>query len=123
MAVTYVAGLKTSRMTATRDYCGGGKLQILTAADALIVEFTLTGAGGTVTGNVWTLAVDASTVAATAGGTAAKAKIITSGAADAVTTLTVGTTGTDVIVNNTSIAEAQDVTVTSATVTHAPDPS
>lgn len=121
--VIYAAGLKTDRMEATRDYCISGTLQILTAADAVLVEYDITVGGGTVTGNTWTLAVDASTVAATGTGTAAKARIQTSGAADAVTGLTAGTSAADVILNNTSITTGQDVILVSATITHAPDPS
>ena len=57
MAVTYNAAVKTSRMTATRDYFANGTLEILTAADAVLATFGLDLAGGTVSGAVWTLVV------------------------------------------------------------------
>ena len=71
---------------------------------------------------MWTLAFDFSTVAASAAGTANKAQIKRSaanGAAAHLTGLTVGTSGTDVILDNLSIASGQNVTLSSATITHA----
>ena len=123
MAVTYSTLMKTDRMTATRDYLADGDLQIMTAADAVLVTCELTAGGGTVTGDTWTLAFTNSTVAAGAAGTAAKAKIRTSGSVDGITTLTVGTAATDIILDNTSIANGQNVTLSSATIQHAPDPA
>lgn len=119
MAVTYATAVKTARMTATRDHFAAGSLEILTAADVLLATFALTAGGGSVAGAVWTLAFVASTVAAGATGTAAKAQIKTSGAAANLTGLTVGTSGADINLNNTSIASGQNVTLSSATITHA----
>ena len=123
MPVNYSTAVKTDRMTATRDYHGGGDLQILTSADAVLVTFDLTVAGGSVTGDTWTLAFDASTVAAGAPGTAAKARIRNSGGTAGITELTVGTAAADIILDNTSIANGQNVTLSSATIQHAPDPT
>lgn len=119
MAVTYTTAVKTDRMTATRDYFADGTLVIQDAADAVLVTFALTLAGGSVTGDTWTLAFDASTVAAGAAGTAAKAEIRNSGGTAGLTGLTVGTSATDIILDNTSIANGQNVTLSSATVQHA----
>lgn len=119
MAVTYAAAVKTARITATRDHFVNGTLEILTAADAVLATFTMSATGGTVSGSVWTLAFVASTVAAGAAGTAAKAQIKTSGAAANLTGLTVGTSGADINLNNTSITAGQNVTLSSATITHA----
>lgn len=119
MAVNYATAVKTARMTATRDQAADGTLQILTSADAVLVTFGLSATGGSVSGAVWTLAFDASTVAATAAGTAAKARIRSAGAVDLVTGLTVGTSGADIILDNLSIASGQNVTLNSATITHA----
>ena len=119
MAVTYATAVKTDRMTATRDHFANGTLEILTAADALLVTFGLSAGGGTIATNVWTLTFDAGTVAASGTGTAAKAQLKTAGAAANLTGLTVGTSGADINLNNTSINAAQNVTLTSATITHA----
>lgn len=122
MAVTYSNAVKSARMTATRDYHANGTLEILTAADAVLVTFGLSASGGTITGastNEWTLAFDAGTVAATGTGTAAKAQIKTAGGTAGITGLTVGTSGSDINLDNTSINSGQNVTLSSAKITHA----
>lgn len=121
MAVTYDNTVKAARLTATRDAVVSGTLQIGTAGMAsVLATFTLTNPGGTVTNDVWTLAFSASTVAAGATGTAAAARIRNSGGTNRITGLTVGTSGSDINLDNTSIASGQNVTLTSATITHAP---
>lgn len=119
MAVTYAAAVKTARITATRDHFANGTLEILTAADAVLATFGLDAAGGTISGSVWTLVFDASTVSASGTGTAAKAQVKTSGAAANLTGLTVGTTGSDINLDSVSITSGQNVTLSSATITHA----
>ena len=122
MSVIYNAAVKTARMTTTRDHFADGSLEILTAADALLVTFGLAAGGGSVAGLVWTLAFDNNTVAAAAAGTAAKAQIKRSaanGAAAHLTGLTVGISGADVILDNLSIASGQNVTISAGTITHA----
>jgi uncharacterized protein len=119
MAVTYATAVKTARMTATRDHFANGTLEILTAADAVLATFGLSATGGTVATNVWTLAFDAGTVVANGTGTATKAQIKTSGGAANLTALTVGTSGADINLNSTTISANQNVTLTSATLTHA----
>lgn len=119
MAVTYTTAMKTARMTATRDNLADGTLEILTAADAVLATFGLSATGGTVTNGVWTLVFDNSTVAATGSGTAAKAQIKTSGGTANITGLTVGTSGSDINLDSTSITSGQNVTLSSATITHA----
>jgi hypothetical protein len=119
MAVTYATAVKTARMTATRDNFANGTLEILTSGDAVLVTFGLDAAGGTISGAVWTLVFDASTVAATGTGTAAKAQVKDSGGTAELTGLTVGTSGSDINLDSVSITAAQNVTLSSATVTHA----
>jgi hypothetical protein len=119
MAVTYNAAVKTARMTATRDHFANGTLEIMTAADAVLVTFGLSAGGGSIAGAVWTLTFDATTVAAGAAGTAAKAQVRTAGGSAHLTGLTVGTSGSDINLTNTNIASGQDVTLTSAAITHA----
>lgn len=119
MAVTYNVAVRTSRLNATRTYFQGGTLEIQTSTGTPIAVFTLTSTGGSVTGNVWTLAFNASTVAAGASGTAAQAVVKTSGGAAHLTGLTVGTSGSDITIDNTSINSGQNVTLSSATIQHA----
>lgn len=120
MAVVYTNALKVVRMTATRDAFANGSLEIQTAGAAVLATFTLSATGGTVAGaGVWTLAFVAATVAATGTGVAAQAVIKDSGGTANITGLTVGTTGSDINLNNTNIATGQNVTLTSATITHA----
>jgi hypothetical protein len=119
MAVTYATAVKTARMTATRDHFANGTLEIMTSGDAVLATFGLDAAGGTISGAVWTLVLDASTVAAGATGTAAKAQVKNSGGTANLTGLTVGTSGSDINLDNLSIASAQNVTLSSATITHA----
>ena len=123
MPVIYSAETKTARMTASRDDVASGTLILMTSADSILATFALTAGGGTVTGDVWTLAFTAGTVTAGASGTATKATIRNSGTTARITGLTVGTTGTDVVLDNNVITSGQSVTLTSATITHAPDPS
>jgi hypothetical protein len=120
MAVNYATAVKTARITATRDNVAAGTLEIGTAGmGSVLATFTLSGTGGTVSGAVWTLAFNASTVTAGATGTAAAAQIKTSGGVANITGLTVGTSGTDIILDNASITSGQSVTLSSATITHA----
>jgi hypothetical protein len=121
MAVTYDNTMKAARMTATRDAVANGTLEIGTAGmAAVLVTFGLDAAGGAISNGIWTLAFDATTVAATAGGTAAAARIKNSGGTSRITGLTVGTSGTDIIVDNTTIANGQNVTLNGdQTITHA----
>lgn len=119
MAVTYAAAVKTARMTATRDHFADGTLEILNASSGVIATFGLSATGGTVSGDVWTLAFDASTVAASAGGTATSARIKNAGGTANLTGLTVGTSGSDINLDNTSVSTGQNITLSAATITHA----
>lgn len=118
MAVTYNAAVKTARITATRDYFANGTLELLAGA-TVVATFGLDAAGGTVSGDTWTLVFDAATVAASAAGTLDGAQIKNAGGDAHLTGLTVGTSGTDVIVDNTSVASGQNVTISAATIQHA----
>ncbi|WP_286237978.1 hypothetical protein [Neptuniibacter halophilus] len=120
MSVNYTAAVKTARMTATRDHFADGILEIGTAGmGTVLATFGLSVAGGSISTDTWTLAFDNNTVSASAAGVAAEARIKTSGAASDLTGLTVGTSGTDVVLDNTNIANGQDVTLTSAAIQHA----
>lgn len=119
MAVTYTTAVKTSRITASRDYHANGTLEILTAADAVLATFGLNASGGNIAGAVWTLVFDASTVTATGTGTAAKAQIKNSGGTAGITGLTVGLSASDIILDSVVITSGQNITLSSATITHA----
>jgi len=119
MALTYNAAVKTARITATRDHFANGTLEIQDSGDAVLVTYGLDAAGGTIAADTWTLVFDASVVAATATGTAAKAVIKTSGGTAHITGLTVGEAATDIIIDNTDINSGQNVTMNSASIQHA----
>lgn len=120
MAVTYATPAKTVRMQATADHFASGTLQIGTAAmGTVLATYTLTASQTGVSGAVWTLQFVSGSVSAAATGTAAAARILTSGAAANITGLTVGTAATDIILDNTSITSGQTVTLSTATITHA----
>jgi len=121
MAVVYPTAVKTARMQAVLTALGAsGKLEIGTTGMASILAVIPLGAGGSVTGAVWTiLAAPASDAAADNSGTAAAARIRTSGNTDIVTGLTVGLAASDIILDSLNITAGQTVTVNSATITHA----
>jgi hypothetical protein len=123
MSVIYAAGVKTTRMQAVRDAIdagAAGKLEIGTAAMATVLAtITLADPASSVAGSVLTLlGVPLTDASADATGTAAAARIRTSADADVVTGLTVGTAGTDIILDSVSITAGQSVTITSGTITH-----
>ena len=120
MPVTYSTGAKNARMTAVRDLCADGSLEILTSADAVLASIGLSTAGGSVTGGVWTVTFDGS-AAATDTGTAASARIKNAAGTVVVSDLTVSATaGADrVQLDNTSIATGQVISLGAFTITHA----
>jgi hypothetical protein len=128
MAVVYPTATKTARMQALVTALGvGGKLKLF-AADGvtLLATFTLANPAGTVAGSVLTLADANGALAgilnttASAAGTAARASLTTSADVDVVTNaLTVGTSGTDIILDNPVLVAGQAVQINSGTITHA----
>lgn len=127
MSVTYPNATKVARMNAVVTAIGtSGKLKLFTSADALLATFTLASTAGTVAGagvltfsdqNGGTAGILNTT--ASAAGTATKATITTSADVDVITGLTVGTSGTDLILDNNVLANTQAITITSAVITHA----
>ena len=115
---TLTASALNSAAEAIKDDMASGTLEIGTAGmAAVLVTFPLNATAGVVAANVITLNGFPQTVAAAGAGTAAEARIRDSVSGDVVTGLTVGTGGTDVILDNTNIAAAQDVTIDSGTIT------
>ena len=125
MAVIYAAALRTARMnavvTAIDAGSGAGKLKIGSAAMAsVLATLTLTDPCGTVSGDVLTLDFDPdiSDTSADNTGTAAVATITDSDDNVIVSGLTVGTTGTNIVLDSVSITAGQTVTITTGTLTH-----
>ena len=122
MAVTYVAAVKTARMNAVLTEIGdGAKIVIGTSGlGTTLVTLTCPTPSGTVSGDTLTLDMDpVLSDTAVADGTAAEAKITTSGDVDKITGLTVGTSAADIILDSVSITNGQTVTLASGTIQHA----
>lgn len=125
MAFAYSTALKNARLDAitTKIDAGSaaGKLEIGTAGMATtLATVTLDDPSSTgAVGGVLTFAGFPKTVAATASGTAAEARFRDSDNNNIITGLTVGTSGTDIIVDNTNVASGQNITINaSPTITH-----
>jgi|SRR5262252_191612 len=125
MTVTYAAGIKTNRMTQALNGIDNNAspavLQIGGAAGfpgGLLVSITLSKPSFTVSAAVMTMAGVPKSGTASASGTATQAQIVDGGGTAQVTGLTVGTSGSDINLNSTSITSGQTVTITSGTITH-----
>ena len=125
MAVTYTNAVKIARMAAVVSQSGpSAVLEIgTTAMGTVLATFNLNNpiAGAATGAGVLTLSgFPKSDTSADASGTAAAARIRTAtGGTDIITGLTVGTSGTDIIIDNINIVAAQTVTLNSAVITHA----
>jgi hypothetical protein len=134
MAVTYSATLKTNRMQLVADLIAGktaasstgtataGSIVIGTSAlsgsTGVLVTFALGTTPGTVAGSVFTISGTPLTATASGTGTAAVGEIRNNAGTVIVSGLTVGTSGTDIIINATAISTGQFITLSSATITH-----
>lgn len=124
MAVNYSNSAKTARMTAVRDAIdaavGPGYIEIGTSGMASILAvIDLADPSGTVTGSVLTFSgMPLSDVSANNSGTAAEARIKDGDGNIIVSGLTVGTSGSDINLNSTTITSGQTVTINSFTLTH-----
>jgi len=135
MAVTYSTALKSARMQRVADRIASltdatatgspstGTLIIgtsaLSGATGVLATFTITTAVTSgVSGTVLTIPLSATTVTASATGTAALAEIRNNAGTVIVSGLTVGTSGSDINLNSTSITSGGNVTLTSSTITH-----
>lgn len=125
MSVNYSTTVKNNRLNAVRDAIDGGAgpgyIEIGTAGMALVLATILLNdpCAPNAAGGVLTFTMPQSDASADNSGTAAEARIRDSNATDIVTGLTVGTSGTDIVLDNTSINATQQVTINSATITHA----
>lgn len=118
MAVTYTNAVKDSRLGAVVTAIGGtGKLEICTAAYAsILATIPLNATAGVASAGVLTLSGFPKTVAATATGTAAIARIRTGANLDIVTGLTVGLSASDINMDSLSITSGQNVTINASPV-------
>jgi len=120
-AVTYSTTVKNARLDQVTTAIGAaGKLEICTAGYASILA-TISLANPAAPGanaGVLTLTMPQSDTSADNTGIAAAARIRTGADVDVITGLTVGTSGTDIVLNSTSITAGQQVTMNSFTITH-----
>lgn len=123
MAITYTTAVKNARLdvviAAIDAGSGAGKLEIGTAGmGSVLATITLSDPSGTSGSGVLTLSGTPLSASATGTGTAAAARIRDSDNNNVVTGLTVGTSGTDIVLDSTSITSGQTVRITSGTITH-----
>lgn len=134
MSVVWSNTVKDNRLNVANDainsktYAAGtgggsaGSLVIGTAAlsgaTGVLATIALPNPGFTEASQVLTLAGVPLSVAASAGGTAAKAEIRNNAGTVICSGLTVGTSATDIIIGTTTIASGGTVTVTAGTITH-----
>lgn len=126
MAVTYSTAAKTARMNAVIAQidagAGPGTVEIGTTGMASVLAIlTLADPCGTAASGVLTFDFDPdiSDSSANATGTAAEARIKDSDGTVIISGLTVGTSGTDFVMDSVSVTAGQTVTLTTGTITHA----
>lgn len=126
MAVTYSAAAKTARMNAVIAQidagASAGTVEIgTTGMGSVLAILTLADPCGSAASGVLTFDFDPDIVdsSANATGTAAEARIKDSDGTVIISGLTVGTSGTDIVLDSVSITAGQSVTLTTGTITHA----
>lgn len=124
MALTYATAVRTSRMQAVADAIdgdvGAGTLEIGTSGmGTVLAVLTLADPCGTVTNGVLTFDCSPALedTSANATGTAAEARIKDNSGDIVVSGLTVGTSGTHIVLTSTSIVATEPVQITSFTIT------
>lgn len=124
MSVIYSTAAKTARMTAVRDACADGSLEVTTSAGEVLASVGLSASGGTVANGVWTLAFDG-TATAVAAGNAALARIknnagvvVISGLTVALTPVPPATPTADLSLSALTLAVGQQITIDGFTLTH-----
>lgn len=123
MAVQYSATVRTNRMTVVKDAIDGGSgpgtLEIgTTSMGTVLAILTFSDPCGTVSAGVLTFSAITSDPSADASGTAAAARIKDSAGNVIVDGLTVGTSGTNIVLSSTAITAGQIVPLTNASITH-----
>jgi hypothetical protein len=123
MGVIYAAAVRTDRMEVALDAInagsGAGKLKMYTAGDVLLSTHTLADPAGSVSGDILTFDFDPDiSTTGVADGTPTKATVTDSDDNVIISGLTVGTTGTNVVLDAATITTGQTVTITAGTITH-----
>jgi hypothetical protein len=126
MAVTYSTATKQARLNAVIAAidagAGPGTVEIGTSAmGSVLAILTLADPSGTASGGTLTFDFDPDITDSSANnsGTAAEARIKDSDGNIIISGLTVGTSGTDIVLDSVSITAGQSVTLTTGTITHA----
>lgn len=118
----YVASLKTARMQLVADAIAGGSLVIgdatLSGSTGVLSTISLGTPAATVSGAVLTISGVPISGSASATGTPALAELRNSSGTTIVDQLTVGTSGTNIVVTAASFISGGAVIVTSGTITH-----
>lgn len=124
MSVNYATSVKNTRLNAVRDAidagAAAGHLKIFTAgyatllSDHVCTDPCASGASG----GVLTFSAIGADTSANATGTAALGRFEDSDGNVVADNLSVGTSGTDIIINSINITAGDNVSVTSATITH-----
>ena len=123
--MNYSTTLKNARLTAvlTQLATGSGSAQLVIGTAGMatnLCSIPLPNPVGTVSSGVLTFtAPGGGGTAATGAGTAAAAYITDRNGVQQILNMSVGTSGTDIIIDNPSIVVGQLVNVTSASITHA----
>lgn len=122
MAISMATTLRNNRLDQITTFAGtSAQLKIYTASYAtLLAELVCnaTAFAGAAVSGVLTLNAITSDTSANATGTAAIARIYKSdGTTMVIEGLTVGTSGTDIVLNTTAIQSGGEVAITSATIT------
>lgn len=118
MALTYTQAIIDARQAIPRDLLNNGKFEILDAGDVVLATWTLLNPSATITNGVMTFSLLTNQVTVSTSGTASKARFRTSADADVITGLTVGTSGTDILLDSVTFTAGQLTTMSALTVTH-----
>ncbi|MCJ2098929.1 hypothetical protein [Methylobacterium sp. E-046] len=134
MSVNYSTAVAQGRLQAVKDLTSGktlaaatgtataGSLVIgtsaLSGATGVLVTIPLASTTGTISGKAMSLDGTPLSAAAAAGGTPALAEIRNNAGTVIASGLTVGTSGTDIVLSSSPIVAGQTVSVTSGTITH-----
>jgi len=124
MSVSYAAALKDTRMNAVVNaidaQTGNGSIEIGTAGmAAVLVTINLQKPSFSEASQQITMIGAPKSGIASASGIAAAARIKDGAGGVQVSGLTVGTSGTDIVLNTTSLISGQTVTLSSAVISHA----
>lgn len=123
MAITYATGVKTDRMQVVADAidadAAAGYLEIGTAAMAeTLITITFDSTCGTVTDDTLTFSSFPKTEDSTGNGNLAAARIKDGAGTVVISGLTVGTSGTDIILDSVAVTTGKAVRINSAAIVH-----